>query len=131
MKRYEVVIPADLPTVNVLLRKLYLRAHPDLFRTTHPELATINDQSMQNLNGILTTIKEIATENQYPPQIVKTISFHIKNSQNRDQIDCVDLYINTGGGDCRNQLMTSFERFFVQSEISTDGKFQWGKDYYA
>lgn len=131
MKQFGNVNTVDLPTINVLLRKLYLRAHPDIFKATHPELAEINDQSMQTLNGILSTIKEITTENIYPPQIIKTVPFYIRNSRNADQVDCVDLSIKTAGGDCRNQLMTSFERFFVDSEISKDGRFQWGKDYYS
>lgn len=121
----------ELPTINVLLRQLYRRAHPDILRASHPALADINDDSMQTLNGVLSTIKEAVEGNEYPPQIVKSVPFHMKNTKDTNKIDCVELNIKTAGGDSRKQLMTSFERFFVESDISKDGRFLWGKDYFS
>eukprot|EP01038_Epipyxis_sp_PR26KG_P004090 gene4090-5838_t len=134
----------DLPSFSNLLRQLYLRSHPDLLRSTNPELADINDQSMQIVNGLLSTVKEY---NQYPPQTILNIPFHVKN-QATGIIHCHELRIRTAGGECKRQLTTTFEEFFIQSGIvSVDNNnynnhynrknnkkraaiFDWGKDYF-
>jgi hypothetical protein len=109
-----------------LLRNLYKRSHPDLLRHAHPDLASINDQSMQILNGILSTVKN---PNTFPPQMIKDIPFHVKVSPH-NQIEEHVLRIRTGGGDCRKHLTDIFQQFFVETKISADGKFNWGKDYF-
>ena len=37
----------DLPKFQSLIRKLYLRSHPDLIRSNLPEFAKVNESSMQ------------------------------------------------------------------------------------
>jgi hypothetical protein len=120
----------SLPEFHHLLRQLYKKSHPDLLRASNPDFADINDASMQILNGILSSIK---VYNEYPPQIVKTIPFHVRNA---GKIDRIDLKIKTAGGDCRRSLTSSFENFFIDTGIIDSniekGKdsFVWGKDYF-
>ena len=52
------------------------RSHPDILRASHPSSAEINEESMQILNGILSTIKTYDS----PPAINKRLIFHIKNT---------------------------------------------------
>ena len=116
-----------LPEFQHLLRQLYRKSHPDLIRASHPELAEVNDSSMQLLNGILTTVKKY---NEYPPQIVKSIPFHVRKGEN---LELVHLNIKTAGGDCRRSLFTSFKNFFLASGVTTaeeGGDFEWGKNYF-
>ena len=116
-----------VPDFHELLRQLYRKSHPDLLRASHPQLAEVNDSSMQLLNGILSTIKKY---NEYPAQIVKTIPFHIRDGQ---EIKLAHLRIQTAGGDCRRALSTSFQDFFLAVGITnkeTGGNFSWGKDYF-
>jgi hypothetical protein len=120
----------QLPDFHSLLRQLYRRAHPDLLRHTCPESADINDASMQILNGILSNIK---TFNEFPQAIIKTIPFHLKNSNG--ELECKYLSIRTAGGHCKRQLTNTFEIFFKETGILgnegvENGKFQWGKEYF-
>lgn len=113
-----------LPSFSGLLRKIYMKSHPDLLKASHPEYASVNDDSIQVLNGIISTIKEA---NQYPPQIVKTIPFHVKNG---NDVRCISLDIKTAGGDCRNQLKNAFQRFFAEAGVLEHGSFRWDKEYF-
>lgn len=117
----------EMPQFAGLLRQFYKQTHPDILRASNSEYADINDQSWKTLNGILSTIKEV---NSYPPQMVKTIPFHMRSSTSSTGFKQVDLRIRTAGGDCKKQLTVTMQNFFVESEISADGKFQWGKDYF-
>jgi len=123
---------SPLPEFAQLMRQLYKRAHPDLLRSTSPELAASNDEAMQTVNGILSTVK---TYNEFPAQIVKTIPFHLKTPDG--QLQRYDLRIQTAGGDCKRQLTGSFEAFFVATGIlpqrtEAEGRdaFQWSKEYF-
>src|SRR2546430_2448245 len=89
----------NLPKFSNLIRQLYRRSHPDILRASHLEFAQINDQSMQILNSILTSIK---TYNEYPPQIVKNVPFYLKTTGS-DNLSCVELNIRTAGGDSKKQ----------------------------
>jgi hypothetical protein len=87
---------------------------------------------MQILNGILNTIKQY---NEYPPQIIKRVPFYLRESGN--DLKCVELRIQTAGGDCRRALTTSFGTFFVEAGFipeSKNGKydnaFTWGREYF-
>ena len=119
---------AELPTVKELLRHLYRRAHPDILRAAHPKLADINSFSIQELNGVLSTIKDNDEENPYPPRISKNIIFHMKNKDD-DKTKSCELLIRTGGGDCRKQLTKSLSQFFKKTGILTDGQFKWDAEF--
>jgi len=119
-------IDEDAHDFGHLLRSLFKRSHPDLLRHAHPDLAAINDQSIQILNGILSTIKD---PNSYPPQMIKDIPLHVRFPP-QNHIEEHVLKIRTGGGDCKKHLTEIFQNFFVETKISPDGKFIWGKDYF-
>jgi len=124
-----------MPKFSALLRKFYRQTHPDLLRATHPSYADINDKSWQVLNGILSTVKEC---NSYPPRTTKSIPFYMKGkgtehhstNHKHDEMLCLELTIVTGGGDCKRQFTKTLQHFFVASEISTDGRFIWDKEYF-
>lgn len=114
---------STLPLFADLMRKIYLRSHPDLLRASHPDKADINDASMQEVNGVLTTVK-INTE--FPTACKKTIPFYVKID---GDVRLVELLLNTGGGDCRHQLASCFQVFFEKTGVHK-GRFSWGKDYF-
>lgn len=117
----------DLPQFSGLLRQFYKQTHPDLLRASHNEYADINDQSWQTLNGILSTIKAV---NSFPPRMNKSIPFFMRSSQEQSGFRNVELRIKTAGGDCKKQLTVTLRDFFIESGISPDGQFVWGKDYF-
>lgn len=114
----------DLPQFQDLLRSLYKKAHPDLLRSSNPEMADTNDKSFQVLNGVISTIK---TYNEYPPQMIRSIPFHLKRTDG--SYTKVELSIRTAGGDCRKSLANSFELFFRDAGIC-NSRFAWGKDFF-
>ncbi len=114
------------PNFSIMIRQLYRRSHPDLLRASHLEQSIVNDQSMQVLNGVLSSVK---TYNEYPPQIVKRMPFHMKKA-GTDELTCVNLNIVTAGGDSKRQITRTFQEFFVKAGISEDGKFVWDKEYF-
>jgi hypothetical protein len=118
---------SELPQFSDLLRQFYRQSHPDLLRATHAEHATVNDDSWQVLNGILSTIKE---RDSYPPQMNKAVPFFLRTKDAETGIKRVELKIRTAGGCCKKQLATTMENFFVESGIAADGKFIWGKEYF-
>jgi hypothetical protein len=81
---------------------------------------------MQVLNGVLSAVK---TYNEYPPQIVKRIPFHMK-TVGADTVTCFHLNIITAGGDSKKQITRTFQEFFAKTGISEDGSFQWDKEYF-
>lgn len=70
-----------------LLRSLYKKSHPDLLRSSFPEQADTNDQSMQLLNGILTTIKQY---NAYPPRTKRSLPFFVRGEGG----NVIDLFLS-------------------------------------
>ncbi len=80
---------------------------------------------MQKLNGILSTVK---TFNQFPAAIRIELPFYLKGNTDKE-FKKIDLSLITAGGDCRHQLASSFEKFFVKAGIH-NGKFIWGDEYF-
>lgn len=60
----------------------------------------------------------------------KTVPFYIRCSKSVNGLRQVDLKIRTAGGECKKQLAVTMGNFFVDSGISPDGKFTWGKEYF-
>jgi len=116
-----------LPLFMPLMRQIYKKVHPDLLRNSHPELARVNDTSMQVLNGVLSTIKEFG---EYPPQIIKNIPFHMLDGNGATQL--VSLRIMTAGGECKRQLTECFGVFFRETGVlsSAHDTFRWDKEYF-
>lgn len=114
---------SSLPVFADLMRKIYMRSHPDLLRASAPEKAAVNDSSMQSLNSVLTIVKR---NKEFPTAADKAIPFHVKID---DEVQLVELKLKTGGGDCRHQLAACFQDFFEKTKIHS-GKFTWGKDYF-
>ena len=114
---------SNLPLFSDLIKKIYLKSHPDLIRSHSADRAAVNDASMQSLNGVLSTIK---TTEEFPPATDKMIPFFINID---GEFRKVDLKLKTGGGDCRYQLARCFEDFFEKTNVNS-GKFSWGKDYF-
>jgi hypothetical protein len=112
------------PSLQSLLRGLYRRAHPDVIRHSEPDLADVNNSSMQVLNGVLSTLK---VANSFPPRLSQHIPFHVKSG---DTIVKYELKLVTAGGDSRRQLTTSFVEFFREAGILEGKEFAWDKEYY-
>lgn len=138
---------------NDLLRQLYRQCHPDVLRAVRPQYADVNDQSIQVLNGILSTIKE---PNSYPPRMVQTIPFYMKRLPSQpapataaagapaavaagassvgavdDGFQRVDMRLKTAGGECRRQFTKAMHDFFVASGMMQPGdSFKWSAEYF-
>jgi len=116
-----------LPLFMPLMRQIYKKVHPDLLRNSHAELAKVNDNSMQVLNGVLSTIKMFG---EYPPQIIKNIPFHMLDGTGSTRL--VSLRIMTAGGECKRQLTECFSVFFRETGVlsSAHDTFRWDKEYF-
>lgn len=113
----------NLPTFHSLLRQLYRKTHPDLVRSHSEAMSKINDVSMQELNGVLSTVKTT----DYPRVLDRRFIFYVKDlNQTYNQHE---LHLKTSGGDCRKQLKTTFEIFFKKTGIS-ETSFRWDSDYF-
>ena len=115
----------SLPEFPSLIRNLFKKIHPDILRARSPLEADINDSSIKELNGVLSTLK---IYNQFPPVMSKTIIFYVKSNDSND-LSQVSLTLNTSGGDCKRMLMTTFESFFKKTGVHT-GSFRWGNEYF-
>lgn len=115
----------DLPLFHNLLRQLYRRAHPDLMKSHSETMSRINDTSMQELNGVLSTVKG---KSEFPQAIDKRFTFYMKNTTT-SEYQKYELLLKTSGGDCRKQLRTSFEQFFQLTGICNTS-FQWDAGYF-
>jgi hypothetical protein len=129
----------EIPEFSNLLKQFYKRAHPDILRAHNPKIAEFNDNSFQQLNEILSAIKEI---NSFPPMMSKTITFYLRRNVERisasiisnsiHEFSQIDLKVKLAGGDCRKSLHHSFQHFFESAGVLTSRnvKFKWGKDYF-
>jgi hypothetical protein len=113
-----------IPDFQALLRQFYKRGHPDLLRASHPDYATINDQSFQELNGILSSIK---TPGEFPPAMIKSVPFYLKKN---GAVSLSELHIRTSGGDCRKQLTKTFCLLFKDADVFKGDSFTWNKEYF-
>jgi hypothetical protein len=114
----------SLPTFHNLLRQLYRKIHPDLVRSHSEMMSKVNDTSMQELNGVLSTVKTI----DYPRVIDKRFIFYAKDKDSIYQQH--ELHLKTSGGDCRKQLKGTFEIFFKQIGVLAEGSFRWDVEYF-
>jgi hypothetical protein len=113
----------NFPTFHSLLRQLYRKTHPDLVRSHSETMSKANDISMQELNGVLSTVKTT----DYPRVLDRRFVFYVKDmNQTYNQHE---LHLKTSGGDCRKQLKTTFELFFKETGIS-DSPFRWDNEYF-
>lgn len=113
----------DAPNFQSLLRQLYRRSHPDLVKSYSEEMSRVNDNSMKELNGVLSSIK--TTE--FPPALDKSFTFYMKD-QNQSY-ETFELRLKTSGGECRKQLKKTFEAFFLKTGISST-PFRWDSEYF-
>jgi hypothetical protein len=124
--RYQAKFVPDTnrPKLQSLLRTLYMRSHPDIIRHSEPGYADINSESMQLLNGVLSTLKE---PNQYPPRISQVIPFYCKSNET---IVLHELKLIGSGGDSKRQLTDTFSQFFKEIGILDTKDFTWDKEYF-
>ena len=122
-QKYSIKNEENLQSFHSLLRQLYRKTHPDLVRSHSEVMSKINDNSMQELNGVLSTIKT----SDFPPAIDKKFIFYVKDNNQIYQKH--ELHLKTSGGDCRKQLKTIFQSFFQVTGIS-DQPFKWDTDYF-
>lgn len=122
-EKYSLKNEQNLQSFHSLLRQLYRKTHPDLVRSHSEAMSKVNDTSMQELNGVLSTIKTT----DFPPAIDKRFTFYVKNST--QSYEKFELHLKTSGGDCRKQLKTTFESFFKITGIS-DTSFKWDVEYF-
>lgn len=118
----------NMPDFKSLLREFYKLAHPDLIRAGNPTAADINDQSFQELNGVISTIKGSV---EYPPAMIKTIQFHVVNRKD-NTTNIVQLRLKTGGGDSKKQLARCFTEFFVNVGVldRNISNFKWNDEFF-
>ena len=65
------------PSFNTLLKKFVLQVHPDLF-AQHPEQAAVNQQSLQQLNAFVSSLKSKDTTSMYPEAQKLQLVFYLK-----------------------------------------------------
>ena len=96
---------------------------------SHPIEAAINAESMQELNGVLSSIKS-ATES-FPLAMRKQVPFYIRREDG--SLSYSELVFRTSGGDCRRQITASFANFFKEIgiiQVDKGTSFAWNKEYF-
>ena len=78
------------------------------------EAADRNEEGLQIINGILSTIKAF---NSYPPQLIKRIPLTLLPEGDETELLQCSLEIKTGGGECKKSLTTSFSDLFLQAGL--------------
>jgi hypothetical protein len=73
-----------VPTLNALLKKFNLLVHPDLFQNS-PAHAAANQESLQALNSLLSTLKTRDKQESYPEKQVLRLVFHIKKKRGEEK----------------------------------------------
>ena len=119
----------SLPVFPNLLRNFYKKVHPDLLRAQSPMEADVNDSSMKELNGVLSSIKVYG---EHPPAMVKNITFYVRgysDNGNGNELKKVSLQLKTAGGDCKRLLMSTFQDFFGRTGVHS-GPFRWGEEHF-
>lgn len=96
-------------------------AHPDLLLSYSEAMSKVNDNSLKELNGVLSTVKQ---PSEYPPAIDKVFVFYLKKDADYEKFT---LHLETSGGDSRKQLKNTFEEFFSRADISHT-PFRWDKE---
>lgn len=138
------------PEFGQLVKLFYKRSHPDLIRHSSSEYADVNNASFQQLNEVISTIKNTSIQNEYPPIMNKSITFYMRTDTSEtlstteksiavtpkaginNQFKQVVLTLKTSGGNCKHALYLSFQSFFYQAKLLNGpqkGTFVWGKDY--
>jgi hypothetical protein len=84
-------------------------------------MSKINDNSMKELNGVLSTVKQ---PSEYPPAIDKVFVFYLKKGSEYEKFT---LHLETSGGDSRKRMRTTFEDFFARTDINHTS-FRWDKE---
>lgn len=112
---------------KTLMRKFYIKAHPDLLKSTNLEASEVNDRSFQELNNVISTIKGNV---EYPPMMNRFIPFYIF-SEDRIAITMHKLNLKTAGGDSRKQLMKCFSGFFQAiGLLGSNEDFRWNEEFF-
>jgi len=74
----------SVPTLNAVLKKFNLLVHPDLFQS-HPAHAAANQESLQALNSLLSTLKTRDRQESYPEKQTLRLVFHIKKKRGEEK----------------------------------------------
>ena len=115
------------PMFKDVLKKFYLKVHPDTFGA-FPELRAQNEESMQALNGLLQEIK--SGDGPYPERRTARLMFIVRMSsgEERDAFMRVPFDIRTTGADCRHIMAESFHKLF--KAVGLPHTFHWGTEYW-
>lgn len=124
------------PTLNATLRSLWLKVHPDRMER-FPEQRDKNEDSLQALNGFLSSIKKMKP-GEFPPMKVTRLQFYLLRSLNAgtsshgatadDALEEVELVLRTNGGDCKGPLERQLGIFFRRCGLPP--RFDWGPEYW-
>lgn len=115
-----------LPKVSAIMKRLYMKVHPDFFRN-HPELQEVNDDSFQRLSGFFSTIEKDDT---FPPASRQELTFYVRDEQgvSAESVKTVMLTLVTTGGNCKRVVGRTLSEFFEQVGLPTE--FEWDDKYW-
>lgn len=109
------------PPLQHTLRKFYLKVHPDLF-THYPTQKHVNQESFSRFQAFLDDVRDKDTA---PPRAgLHAYRFYLKTKDD-GFFQEVALELRTTGGDCRNVVQRSLERFFKLCGLPE--KFIWAE----
>ena len=94
------------PLLKEVMRKFYIRIHPDLFQR-YPIVAKTNEESFSSLMEFFNTLKEGAL----PEKQTLDLPFFMR-TKIEGKFDEVYLTISTSGGVCHNKVKKDLSAFF-------------------
>nr|CCA14046.1 conserved hypothetical protein [Albugo laibachii Nc14] len=115
----------EIPGLKTVLRKLYLRTHPDLFGQ-YPEHQRVNEESYKELMGILSTIE---SSQEFPAARNLNLPFYLKTATSGSFKE-VELKLRMTGGACHTIVEEALSTFFKECDLPSAFKWEegsWGK----
>lgn len=113
------------PYLKDVLRQFQMKVHPDFFGK-FPELQEKNNENLQVLMGVLSSVKSGEKSELVEPQ-KHDLEFFLRTDQ-EDHFKRVPLKLDLKGGNSKHVLGRQLSALFKHAGLPTE--FQWGEEYW-
>lgn len=111
------------PDLRKLLRKFYLKVHPDLF-SSYPKEQTVNQNSLKELTSFTEEWCKNTSQSTIVPKTKKEIQFYLKKRKNKDE---ETLLKETNENDDNNDTFTLHKMTLVSNGAFNEVQAQYAK----
>eukprot|EP01138_Halocafeteria_seosinensis_P000201 gb/GECG01000207.1/.p1 GENE.gb/GECG01000207.1/~~gb/GECG01000207.1/.p1 ORF type:complete len:218 (+),score=30.54 gb/GECG01000207.1/:1-654(+) len=113
------------PYLKDVLRQFQMKVHPDFFGK-FPELQDKNNENLQVLMGVLSSVKSGEKSELVEPQ-KHDLEFFLRTDK-EDHFKRVPLKLDLKGGNSKHVLGRQLSTLFKHASLPTE--FQWGEEYW-